>query len=85
MGNKPNKHAGSMVTFSINNMITYEDNLKGPKGEEKSGANRIVTDENKNIISKEYLPDGIPKCSIIQSLLQATPEEIEQIKNLLSL
>lgn len=61
----------------------------------KPGVNRIIWEDNGDTnssnwteITREYLPEDprMPKPGVaIQALLEATPEEIEQIKSILNI
>jgi len=68
-------------------MITYEYYpAVMPDGSPKQGINRIVFLDGEEI-TREYLPVD-PRTTpspLIQSLLTATPEEIQQLKDLLGL
>ena len=65
--------------------VEYEYNLVKPDGSPKQGCNKITYNDNGIEIMKEYLPDGEPKGTALQAVLNATPEEIEQIKQLLGI
>lgn len=65
--------------------IEYEFNLVKPDGSPKAGCNKITYNDNDEMIMKEYCPDGIPKGTALQAILDATPEELEQIKQILGI
>jgi len=68
-------------------MITYEYYpAVMPDGSPKQGINRIVFLDGEEI-TREYLPvdPRTEPSPLIHSLLEATPEEIQQLKDLLGL
>jgi hypothetical protein len=65
--------------------VEYEYNLVKPDGSPKQGCNKITYNDDDVEIMKEYLPDGIPKGTALQAVLNATPEELQQIKQLLGI
>ena len=54
------------------------------KSIEVDGINITYNDEGEAIM-KEYLPDGPPKGNALQAVLNATPEELIEIKRILGI